>query len=145
VLQGKIYVSPDFSEQLIFKVIQSGNAGTASPLDLLSNRELEVLQLLGKGASTCSIAETLHLSAKTIETHRTHIKEKLRFRESEEMVKSGLDLRDATVASPRVIVAGIYYNYSIGRCCEQIARQIRNILLWDRYNNDFSESSRFLN
>jgi DNA-binding NarL/FixJ family response regulator len=85
VLQDKIYVSPDFGEQLIFKAVQPAEAGTGSPLDLLTDRELEVMQLLGKGASTRSIAETLHLSIKTIETHRAHIKEKLRFQESDEM------------------------------------------------------------
>jgi len=91
VLQGKIYVSPEFGEQLIFKAVQSTEAGASSPVDLLSDRELEVLQLLGKGESTRSIAETLHLSVKTIETHRAHIKEKLGFRESEEMVKFAID------------------------------------------------------
>jgi DNA-binding NarL/FixJ family response regulator len=91
VLQGKIYVSPEFGEQLIFKAVQSTEAGASSPVDLLSDRELEVLQLLGKGESTRSIAETLHLSVKTIETHRAHIKEKLGFRESEEMVRFAID------------------------------------------------------
>jgi DNA-binding NarL/FixJ family response regulator len=91
VLQGKIYVSPEFGEQLIFKAVQSTEAGAGSPVDLLSDRELEVLQLLGKGGSTRSIAETLHLSVKTIETHRAHIKEKLGFKESEEMVKFAID------------------------------------------------------
>jgi DNA-binding NarL/FixJ family response regulator len=84
-------VSPEFGEQLIFKAVQSTEAGASSPVDLLSDRELEVLQLLGKGESTRSIAETLHLSVKTIETHRAHIKEKLGFRESEEMVKFAID------------------------------------------------------
>ena len=91
VLQGKIYVSPEFGEQLIFKAVQSTEAGAGSPVDLLSDRELEVLQLLGKGGSTRSIAETLYLSVKTIETHRAHIKEKLGFKESEEMVKFAID------------------------------------------------------
>ncbi len=91
VLQGKIYVSPEFGEKLIFKAVQSAAAGTASPVDSLSDRELEVLQLLGKGGSSRSIAETLHLSVKTVETHRAHIKEKLGFRESEEMVKFAID------------------------------------------------------
>ena len=53
--------------------------------------ELEVMQLLGKGGSTRSIAEALHLSVKTIETHRAHIKEKLGFQDSEEMVKFAID------------------------------------------------------
>jgi DNA-binding NarL/FixJ family response regulator len=90
-LHGKIFVSPEFSDQLIFKAIQSAEAGKGSPVDLLSDRELEVLQLLGKGASTRSIAETLQLSVKTIETRRAHIKDKLRFREPEEMVKFAID------------------------------------------------------
>lgn len=91
VLQGKIYVSPNFGEQLIFKAVQSAKTGTASPLDLLSDRELEVLQLLGKGISSRSIAEKLHLSVKTIETHRAHIKDKLGFRVSKEMIKFAID------------------------------------------------------
>jgi len=91
VLQGKIYISPRFGENLIFKAVQSMEAGTGSPVDALSDRELEVLQLLGKGHSTRSIAETLHLSVKTIETHRAHIKEKLGFQDSEDMVKFAID------------------------------------------------------
>ena len=51
VLQGKIYLSPEFGEQLIFKAVQSAEAGTGSTVDLLSDRELEVMQLLGKGGS----------------------------------------------------------------------------------------------
>jgi DNA-binding NarL/FixJ family response regulator len=91
VLQGKIYVSPNFGEKLIFKAVQSIEAGTGSPVDTLSDRELEVLQLLGKGHSTRSIADTLHLSVKTIETHRAHIKEKLGFQDSEDMVRFAID------------------------------------------------------
>jgi len=91
VLQGKIYVSPEFAEKLIFKAVQSAEAGAGSPVDALSDRELEVLQQLGKGGSTRSIAEALHLSVKTIETHRAHIKEKLGLQDSEEMVKFAID------------------------------------------------------
>lgn len=91
VLNGKIYVSPTFGEKLIFKAVQSEDSGTGSPVDILSDRELEVLQLLGKGHSTRSIAEELHLSVKTIETHRAHIKEKLGFEESADMVKFAID------------------------------------------------------
>jgi DNA-binding NarL/FixJ family response regulator len=91
VLRGKIYVSPNFSDKLIFKAIQSVESGTGSPVDMLSDRELEVLQLLGKGHSTRSIADSLHLSVKTIETHRAHIKEKLGFPDSEDMVRFAID------------------------------------------------------
>jgi DNA-binding NarL/FixJ family response regulator len=86
VMDGGIYVSPRFSERLVFKVIQSGDSDIGSPVENLSDRELEVLELLGHGRSTRQIAGSLHLSVKTIETHRAHIKEKLRCRDAEEMV-----------------------------------------------------------
>lgn len=91
VMAGKIYVSPKFSEKLIFRAVQSTDSATSSPIDLLSDRELEVLHLIGKGNSTKSIARSLNLSIKTIETHRTHIKEKLGCRDSEEMVRFAID------------------------------------------------------
>jgi DNA-binding NarL/FixJ family response regulator len=86
-----IYVTPRFSERLVFKAIQSLEGGMGSPVDRLSDRELEVLRLLGKGLGTRDIARTLHLSVKTIETHRAHIKEKLGFKEAAEMVRFAID------------------------------------------------------
>ena len=91
VAQGDIYVTPRFSERLVFKAIQSLEGGLGSPVDRLSDRELEVLRLLGKGLGTRDIAHTLHLSVKTIETHRAHIKEKLGFKEAAEMVRFAID------------------------------------------------------
>lgn len=91
VLEGDIYVSPRFSERLVFKAIQSLEGGMGSPVDKLSDRELEVLQLLGKGFGTREIANELHLSIKTIETHRAHIKEKLGFKDAGEMVRFAID------------------------------------------------------
>ena len=91
VLAGDIYVSPRFSERLVFKAIQSLEGGMGSPVDKLSDRELEVLQLLGRGFGTREIANELHLSVKTIETHRAHIKEKLGFKDAGEMVRFFID------------------------------------------------------
>jgi DNA-binding NarL/FixJ family response regulator len=91
VLKGEIYVSPRFSEKLIFKAIQSLDGGMGSPVDRLSDRELEVLELLGRGFGTREIADELHLSVKTIETHRAHIKEKLGFHDAGEMVRFAID------------------------------------------------------
>src|SRR5678816_365243 len=62
VLAGDIYVSSRFSERLVFKAIQSLEGGMGSPVDKLSDRELEVLQLLGRGFGTREIANELHLS-----------------------------------------------------------------------------------
>jgi DNA-binding NarL/FixJ family response regulator len=91
VMTGGIYISPRFSERLVFKVIQSGEGDFGSPVDTLSDRELEVLELLGRGRSTRQIADSLHLSVKTIETHRAHIKEKLRCKDAEEMVSFAVE------------------------------------------------------
>lgn len=91
VLVGEIYVSPRLSERLIFQAIQSPDAGSGSPVDRLSDRELEVLELLGRGFGTKEIAGELHLSVKTIETHRAHIKEKLGFRDAGEMIRFAID------------------------------------------------------
>ncbi len=91
ITAGDIYVTPRFSERLVFKAIHSLEGGMGSPVDRLSDRELEVLRLLGKGLGTRDIARTLHLSVKTIETHRAHIKEKLGFKEAAEMVRFAID------------------------------------------------------
>lgn len=87
VIDGGIYISPQFSERLVFRAIHGSDSDLGSPVDKLSDRELEVLQRFGHGESTRAIAEMLHLSVKTIETHRAHIKEKLGFKDAEEMVK----------------------------------------------------------
>ena len=82
VLEGNIFVSPRFAEKLIFKAVNASETNAMSPVDSLSDRELEVLTMLGKGHSTKSVANNLNLSIKTIETHRAHIKEKLGFNDS---------------------------------------------------------------
>ena len=56
---------------------KGGVVAAASPVEMLSDRELEVFQLIGQGYGTRKIAEMLHLSIKTIETYRAHIKFKL--------------------------------------------------------------------
>lgn len=91
VLQGDAYLSPKFSERLVFKAIRSLDEGMGSPVDKLSDRELEVLTLTGRGFGTQDIANELNLSVKTIETHRAHIKEKLGFHDSKEMVRFAIE------------------------------------------------------
>jgi DNA-binding NarL/FixJ family response regulator len=87
VLAGEIYVSPTMASQMIHKLVESPNSASTSPIHRLSDRELEVLQLIGQGHGTRQIAEELHLSVKTIESHRAHIKEKLNFKTAPEMVR----------------------------------------------------------
>jgi DNA-binding NarL/FixJ family response regulator len=87
VLAGGLYVSPAFSQKLVFRAVKGSDSDFGSPVDTLSDRELEVLQHFGRGKSTREVAEALHLSVKTIETHRAHIKEKLGFKDAQEMVR----------------------------------------------------------
>lgn len=96
VLAGGLYVSPQFSERMVFKAIHGSTGDLALPVDKLSDRELEVLQHFGRGKTTRAIADGLHLSVKTIETHRAHIKEKLGFKHAGEMVKFATEWVAAT-------------------------------------------------
>jgi DNA-binding NarL/FixJ family response regulator len=91
VMNGGIYVSPQFTERLVFKAIQGSSGDIGLPVDKLSDRELEVFQLLGRHKNTREIAETLHLSVKTIETHRSHIKEKLGLKSADEMTSFAVE------------------------------------------------------
>jgi DNA-binding NarL/FixJ family response regulator len=90
-LQGKLFVSQRLGEKLIFKAIHTSESDSPSPVDRLSDRELEVLVMLGRGHSTRSIAKEINLSVKTVETHRAHIKEKLGFADANEMVRFAID------------------------------------------------------
>ena len=86
ILTGKVWVSDSYGEQIIYQVARGAEDG-ASPLDSLSDRELEVLRHVGEGKSSNQIAEALHLSVKTVETHRLHVKEKLDLQTSAELVR----------------------------------------------------------
>lgn len=88
-----IYVSQRFSDRLVFKAVQSGEDLGDSYLRLLSDRELEVFRAIGQGMGTREIADRLCLSIKTIETHRAHIKRKLRVEDGNEVVKLARELQ----------------------------------------------------
>lgn len=77
VLNGKVYLSDRMSNRLVQKMVLGGGQQTGSPVERLTDRELEVFQLIGRGFSTRKIAEELHLGVKTVESYRARIKEKL--------------------------------------------------------------------
>lgn len=77
VLGGEVYVSPRMSARILEGLSARKPRGSSSPIEKLSDREFEVFQLIGQGKSTRDIAEQLHLSSKTVDVHRSHIKEKL--------------------------------------------------------------------
>jgi DNA-binding NarL/FixJ family response regulator len=87
VLEGHIHVSEDIADRLLETVAGWTGEEEPTPVDRLSDRELEVYRLLGSGLGTRRIAERLQLSVKTIETHREKIKLKLGFADSNQMVR----------------------------------------------------------
>ena len=86
ILKGEIYISDVLSSKLLHKFIVKDHGDDRSPIDRLSNRELEVYEYIGKGLKTREIAERLNLSIKTIETYIDHIKKKLKFRDSRDLL-----------------------------------------------------------
>ncbi len=88
VVSGNIFLSVRLRQNPIFRVLHAGD----SMMGQLTDREAEVLLLIGKGNSTVSIAKNLGLSVKTVETHQAHIKEKLGFSTGKEMVQFALNL-----------------------------------------------------
>jgi len=77
VRRGGIYLSEHLKDRLLFGAATGGKSPAQSPLEALSDRELEVFEMTGRGRTTRDIAERLHLSVKTVESYRARIKGKL--------------------------------------------------------------------
>jgi DNA-binding NarL/FixJ family response regulator len=87
ILSGGIWVSEDVNSILLQKQIRNRKPTPGSPLDQLSDRELEVFQCIGRGMSVRDIAAALRLSSKTIDVHRDHIRKKLRVESATELIR----------------------------------------------------------
>jgi len=87
VLQGRIYVSDSMTTNIIRNLVLAGtNADqTGHGINKLSDRELEIYELIGSGMTTREIAEKLNISVKTVETHRVHVRHKLKLRSAAEL------------------------------------------------------------
>ena len=90
VLKGNLYLSQKMSALVLTKYLNGRTKDAGSPQASLSNRELEIFELIGQGHRTRMIAESLHLSIKTVETHRAHIMEKLNLRNSVELLQRAM-------------------------------------------------------
>jgi DNA-binding NarL/FixJ family response regulator len=87
VLKGRIYLSDAMGSRLLQGVVNSSAAAHASPLERLSDRELEIYSLIGEGMGSREIAAKLFLSVKTIESYCANIKDKLNLRSSREVLQ----------------------------------------------------------
>jgi len=77
VLSGQVYVSESTSARILESMAGGGRREEVSSVSSLTDRELEVFEMFGKGLGTREIAQKLHLSVKTVEVHRSNIKRKL--------------------------------------------------------------------
>jgi DNA-binding NarL/FixJ family response regulator len=77
VLRGGLHFSEAVTMRMLEGASRSASKAVALPIDRLSDRELEILELIGQGRKTRQIADALHVSMKTVQAHREHLKEKL--------------------------------------------------------------------
>lgn len=87
IRSGHLYVSDDVASQMLNRLVGGETGDDTSPVATLSDRELEIVNLIGNGMLTREIAAKLHVSVKTVETHRAHIKEKLNLRNATQLVQ----------------------------------------------------------
>ena len=90
VMKGEIYLSKTMAKKTMAHMVGRKGEAAASPLERLSDREIEVFQMVGEGMTTRNIAEKLFLSVKTIETHKSHIKEKLNLENANELTQQAI-------------------------------------------------------
>ena len=86
VLRGEMYLSRKMSSSVISKFMRGETEESMSPLEILSDRELEVFRMLGQGKGTRQIAQDLELTIPTIQSFRNRIKEKLHLKTAPELV-----------------------------------------------------------
>lgn len=90
VLNGHIYVSEKISAKILEIFAGRKAESVESPMELLTDREFEVFQLIGQGKATREIADYLHLSIKTVEVHRANIRRKLKLKNGTEVLRSAI-------------------------------------------------------
>jgi len=87
VLDGEIYLNESMSKQVLRALVADEDKKSASPFGALSDREFEVFEMVGRGLLTKEIAAALHLSQKTVQAHRDHIREKMGFSDAASLLR----------------------------------------------------------
>ena len=87
VMDGRVYLSPSMASHVLSNIFLGKTESRANPTDMLTDRELEILERIGKGEEVKEMARALNLSPKTVETHRAHIKEKLKLANSRQVAR----------------------------------------------------------
>jgi len=90
ILEGKVYVSENVAEIMAAHFVEGKSATDHSPVGELSDRELEVFELLGQGQGTRQIAETLRVSVKTVQAYCARMKEKMNLNSATELLREAI-------------------------------------------------------
>jgi len=90
VLSGQIYISEKMSSRMVHKMVLGRAEEQKTPIERLTDRELEVFQLIGCGQGTRRIATELHLGIKTVESYRARIKEKLKLEDGTQLLQQAI-------------------------------------------------------
>jgi len=96
VLQGDVYVSERVVNLMARRLGSSRKAASSSPVEQLSDRELEIFRLLGQGRTTSQIATDLHLSLKTVQAYCARAKEKFGVDSLTELLRAAIRWEDAS-------------------------------------------------
>jgi len=91
VLGGRIYLSDVMTLDAVEQLGAGKDGSESSPVNALSNRELELFQLTGQGKEIAEIAEIMNISPRTVEVHRSHIKKKLGLRTGTDMFQAAYE------------------------------------------------------
>jgi len=90
VLAGQVYLSEQMSDRMMKRMVGGQPEATGSPMEVLTDRELEVFQMIGRGMATRRIAEDLRIGIKTVESYRARIKEKLYLNDGTQLVQQAV-------------------------------------------------------
>lgn len=95
VIEGQIYISEKMASKVMSKIVDGASQRGGSQMDHLTDRELEVFDLIGGGLPTREIAAKLHISPKTVDSHREHIKSKLKLDSGTELLRQAIQWSQA--------------------------------------------------
>jgi len=91
VLCGDVYVSPSIAQHMAFKMTELHAGASGATIERLSDREIEVFELIGLGLNTHEMAARLHVSVNTIESHCEHIRQKLELADAKALARRALE------------------------------------------------------
>ncbi|MBQ0163187.1 MAG: response regulator transcription factor [Treponema sp.] len=97
VLDGKIWLSPSEQSRYLDSHFQEPQQAAENPIDSLSNRQLQILRLLGQGNGTIEIANLLNISSKTVDAHKEQLKKKLNCKNSQELLRLAISYYHSTM------------------------------------------------